>query len=128
LKFIMTEDGFEASLESGNIKISGNEERGFRPYQLLVSSLVGCSGLVLRKVCDKMRMPLESMEIEVREVIRNEKEANRLEKIHLHFKLKSTSLDESKMPRVMELTKKNCSMVQSVNASILIEESYEIIS
>jgi len=124
----MTEDGFEASLESGNIKISGNEERGFRPYQLLVSSLVGCSGLVLRKVCDKMRMPLESMEIEVREVIRNEKEANRLEKIHLHFKLKSTSLDESKMPRVMELTKKNCSMVQSVNASILIEESYEIIS
>jgi len=124
----MTEDGFEASLESGIIKISGNEERGFRPYQLLVSSLVGCSGLVLRKVCDKMRMPLESMEIEVREVVRNEKEANRLEKIHLHFKLKSTSLDESKMPRVMELTKKNCSMVQSVNASILIEESYEIIS
>ena len=124
----MTEDGFEASLESGNIKISGNEERGFRPYQLLVSSLVGCSGLVLRKVCDKMRMPLESMEIEVREVIRNEKEANRLEKIHLHFILKSTSLDESKMPRVMELTKKNCSMVQSVHASILIEESYEIIS
>ena len=124
----MTEDGFEASLESGNIKISGNEQKGFRPYQLLVSSLVGCSGLVLRKVCDKMRMPLESMEIEVREVIRNEKEANRLEKIHLHFKLKSTSLDESKMPRVMELTKKNCSMVQSVNASILIEESYEIIS
>lgn len=124
----MTEDGFEASLESGNIKISGNEERGFRPYQLLVSSLVGCSGLVLRKVCDKMRMPLESMEIEVREVVRNEKEANRLEKIHLHFILKSTSLDESKMPRVMELTKKNCSMVQSVNASILIEESYEIIS
>lgn len=124
----MTEDGFEASLESGNIKISGNEERGFRPYQLLISSLVGCSGLVLRKVCDKMRMPLESMEIEVREVIRNEKEANRVEKIHLHFKLKSTSLDESKMPRVMELTKKNCSMVQSVNASIHIEESYEIIS
>jgi uncharacterized OsmC-like protein len=124
----MTEDGFESSLESGNIKISGNEEKGFRPYQLLVSSLVGCSGLVLRKVCDKMRMPLESMEIEVREVIRNEKEANRLEKIHLHFKLKSTSLDERKMPRVMELTKKNCSMVQSVHASILIEESYEIIS
>ncbi len=123
----MTEDGFEAQLESGNIKISSNEEKGFRPYQLMVASLVGCSGLVLRNICEKMRMPLESMEIEVHEVIRNEEEANRLEKIHLHFKLKSRHLDANKMPRVMALTKKNCSMVRSVETSIQVEESYEIV-
>lgn len=123
----MTEDGFECQLESGIIKISSNEEKGFRPYQLMVSSLVGCSGLVLRRVCEKMRMPLDSLEIEVLEVLRNEQEANRIEKIHFHFKLKGSNLEESKMPRVMELTKKNCSMVQSVEKSIQIIESYEII-
>jgi len=123
----MTEDGFEGQLESGIIKISGNEEKGFRPYQLMVSSLVGCSGLVLRRVCEKMRMPLDSLEIEVLEVLRNEQEENRIDKIHFHFKLKGSNLEESKMPRVMELTKKNCSMVQSVENSIQIIESYEII-
>lgn len=123
----MTEDGFEAQLERGILKISSNEEKGFRPYQLMVASLVGCSGLVLKNICEKMRMPLESLEIEVHEVIRNEEEANRLEKIHLHFKLKSRHLDENKMTRVMELTKKNCSMVRSVEASIQVEESYEIV-
>lgn len=123
----MTEDGFEGHLESGIIKISSNEEIGFRPYQLMISSLVGCSGLVLRRVCEKMRMPIGSMEIEVLEVLRNEQEANRIDKIHIHFKLKGTNLVESKMPRVMELTKKNCSMVQSVEQSIQIIESYEIV-
>ena len=123
----MTADGFEGHFESGLIKISSNEEKGFRPYQLMVSSLVGCSGLVLRRVCEKMRMPLESLEIEVLEVVRNEEEANRIDKVHIHFKLKGSTLMESKMPRVMELTKKNCSMVQSVEQSIQIFESYEIV-
>lgn len=122
----MTADGFEGHFESGLIKISSNEEKGFRPYQLMVSSLVGCSGLVLRRVCEKMRMPLESLEIEVLEVVRNEEEANRIDKVHIHFKLKGSTLVESKMPRVMELTKKNCSMVQSVEKSIQVIESYEI--
>lgn len=123
----MTEDGFEGKLESGVIKISSNEEKGFRPYQLMVSSLVGCSGLVLRRVCEKMRMPLESLEIEVLEVLRNEQEANRIDKIHIHFKMRGVNLEESKMPRIMELTKKNCSMVQSVEQSIQVIETYEII-
>lgn len=123
----MTESGFETNLEFGKLTISGDETKGFRPYQLLVSSLVGCSGGVLRKVCEKMRMPVEEMEIDVLEVVRNPEEASRLEKVHIHFKLKGSNLDATKMDRAMALTKKNCSMVRSVDQSMEVIETFELL-
>jgi putative redox protein len=127
LKYIMTENGFETALDFGMLTISSDETKGFRPYQLLVSSLVGCSGGVLRKVCEKMRMPVEEMEIDVVEVIRNPEEASRLEKVHIHFKLKGSNLNATKMERAMTLTKKNCSMVRSVDQSMEVIETFEIL-
>lgn len=125
MKYSMNENGFTGHLPFGDIQISGNEDYGFRPYQLLISSLAVCSGGVMRKVLDKMRMPAEDIQIEVKEVIRNDEEAGRVEKVHLHFTI-TGDINEKKMPRVMELTRKNCSMVQSVQDSIEIVESFEI--
>ena len=127
LKYVMTENGFETALDFGTLTISSDETKGFRPYQLLVSSLVGCSGGVLRKVCEKMRMPIEKMEINVLEVIRNPEEASRLEKVHIHFKLKGTYLNTTKLQKAMKLTKKNCSMVRSVDQSMVVIETFELI-
>ena len=73
-----------------------------------------------------MRMPAENISIEVIKVKRNTEEANKLEKIHIHFIIEGAEIVETKMQRVMELTKKNCSMVQSVIESIEIVETYEI--
>ncbi|MFC6038626.1 OsmC family protein [Paenisporosarcina macmurdoensis] len=127
MKYVMTENGFETALDFGTLTISGDETKGFRPYQLLVSSLVGCSGGVLRKVCEKMRMPIEEMEINVLEVIRNPEEASKLEKVHMHFKLKGTNLDAAKMERAMIVTMKNCSMVRSVDQSMEVIETFELV-
>ncbi|MEK3936452.1 OsmC family protein [Sporosarcina sp. FSL W7-1349] len=126
MKFEMTENAFETSTSFGMLTISGNEEYGFRPYQLLVSSLAVCSGGVLRKVLEKMRMPAEHITIEVKEVVRNKDIADRLEKVHIHFIISGAEVNEAKMPRAMDLTKKNCSMVQSVIDSIEVVETYEL--
>lgn len=126
MKFEMTENGFETTTAFGQLTISGNEDYGFRPYQLLVSSLAVCSGGVLRNILEKMRMPAENVTIEVKEVSRNPEIANRVEKIHLHFIIEGQNIDESKMDKVFELTMKNCSMVQSVIDSIELVETYEI--
>ncbi len=123
----MTENGFQTDLEYGQLTISGDETKGFRPYQLLVSSLVGCSGGVLRKVCEKMRMPIEEMEIDVLEVVRNSEEASRIEKVHIHFKIKGNTLNHAKLQRAMQLTKKNCSMVRSVDQSMEVIETFELL-
>ncbi|MBZ5202785.1 OsmC family protein [Planomicrobium chinense] len=126
MKFSMNENGFTGTLPFGELLISGNEEYGFRPYQLLVSSLAVCSGGVMRKVLDKMRMPAEDIQIEVKDVVRIEEEASRVSKVHLHFTLKG-DIDPAKMPRVMELTRKNCSMVRTMEHSIDIVETYEVL-
>ena len=126
MKFEMTENGFETTTAFGQLTISGNEDYGFRPYQLLVSSVAVCSGGVLRNILEKMRMPAENVTIEVKEVNRNPEIANRVEKIHLHFIIEGQNIDESKMDKVFELTKKNCSMAQSVIDSIELVETYEI--
>ncbi|ANU12414.1 OsmC/Ohr family protein [Planococcus halocryophilus Or1] len=125
MNFSMNENGFTGHLPFGDLQISSNEEHGFRPYQLLVSSLAICSGGVMRKVFDKMRMSFEDIQIEVKEVVRNDEVAGRVEKVHLHFIITGDIKDE-KMPRILELTRKNCSMVQSVQDSIEVVETYEI--
>lgn len=126
MKFKMTENGFDTETPFGKLTISGNEAYGFRPYQLLVSSLAVCSGGVMRNILDKMRMPADNITIEVKEVSRNAEIANRVEKVHLHFVIEGQDIDASKMDRVFELTSKNCSMAQSVIDSIELVETYEI--
>ncbi|MGF2615062.1 OsmC family protein [Rossellomorea vietnamensis] len=125
MKFNMKEGGFAADLPFGQLEVSGNEEYGFRPYQLMVSSIAVCSGGVLRKILEKQRVGFEDISIKA-DVKRNEEEANRIEKVSLHFTITGDNLKEEKIQKAMELTRKNCSMVQSVIGSIEVEETFEI--
>ena len=127
MEFKMKEEtGFYTELEFGRLDVAGDEEYGFRPYQLLVSSVAVCSGGVLRKILKKMRLVVKDIGISA-EAVRNEAEADRIEKISIHFKLYGSSLPEKKIEKALELTRKNCSMVQSVIGSIEVVETYEII-
>ena len=125
MQFKMKENGFETTFEYGTLQISGNEDYGFRPFQLLVSSVAVCSGGVLRKVLERMRLPFADIEVSA-EVKRDEKETNRITHIHLHFTIKGDQLSKEKVEKALVVTRKNCSMVQSVKDSIEITESFEI--
>ncbi|WP_079505506.1 OsmC family protein [Mesobacillus jeotgali] len=127
MEFKMKPDvGFYTETGFGRLDIAGDEEYGFRPYQLLVSSVAICSGGVLRKVLEKMRMEIEDIHIKA-DAERVEEEANRVSKITVHFRISGNNLDEKKIEKAMVLTRKNCSMVQSVQGSIEIEETFEIV-
>jgi putative redox protein len=127
MEFKMQEGGFYSDLAYGKLEVSGKEEYGFRPFQLLVSSIAVCSGGVLRKVLEKMRIEFDDIHIKA-DVVRNEDEANRVEEISLHFTIQGEKLDEKKIEKAMKLTRKNCSMVQSVQDSIKIEETFELVT
>lgn len=126
MKFTMTENGFSGDLPFGTLNVSTNEEFGFRPYQLMVASLAICSAGIVRKVLEKKRMPADDIQVEVKEVVRIDEEAGRIAKVHIHFVIKG-DIDDSKMERVLELTRKNCSMVRSVEDCIEVVETYELI-
>ncbi|WP_449538861.1 OsmC family protein [Ferdinandcohnia sp. Marseille-Q9671] len=126
MNFHMKEVGFYTDLEYGRLDVAGNESHGFRPYQLLVSSIAVCSGGTLRIILEKKRMKVEDIAIKT-EVVRNEAKANRVEKIHLHYVIKGSHLDESKIKQSIEVAHKNCPMAQSVKGSIEIAETFEIV-
>lgn len=123
--FRMTETGFVTECAYGELHVSGEDQYGFRPYQLLVSSIAVCSGGVLRKVLERMRISYQDIKVQAN-VERNEKAANRIEKIHLHFVIFGEELNEVKIEKALIVTRKNCAMVQSVKDSIEITESFEI--
>ncbi|SHG93412.1 OsmC family protein [Ornithinibacillus halophilus] len=123
--FKMKEKGFQAELEYDVLNVSADENFGFRPYQLLISSIVGCSGGVFRKILEKKRLAYEDITISAN-VKRNPEIANRIEEIHLVYTIIAEDLEPSKIEKALELTRKNCAMIQSVQDSIVITEEFEI--
>jgi uncharacterized OsmC-like protein len=126
MNFTLKKNGVRTELEYGQLDISGNEEFGYRPYQLMVASIVGCSTSVFLKVMEKQRTEIVDLEVKTK-VVRNPEEANRIEKIHMHFLIKGKQLDQDKLYKNLAVSRRNCSMVRSVEDSIDIEESIEII-
>ncbi|WP_404451436.1 OsmC family protein [Virgibacillus necropolis] len=126
MKFYLKENGMRIDLDYGELSISGNEEYGYRPFQLMVASIVGCSGSVFRKILEKQRTEIEDMTITA-EVERNPRVANRIERISLHYSIKGYQLNKEKLYKNLELSRKNCSMIRSVESSIKIEETLDAI-
>ncbi|WP_404458165.1 OsmC family protein [Oceanobacillus kapialis] len=126
MEFHLKENGMRVELPYGELDISGNDEFGYRPFQLMVASIAGCSASVFRKILEKQRTEIVDLQISA-EVERNPEEANRIEKIVLHYVVKGRRLDPEKLYKNLEIARRNCSMVRSVENSITIEEQIDTV-
>ncbi|GGB59724.1 osmotically inducible protein C [Lentibacillus populi] len=126
MEFYLKDNGMRTEFDYGTLSVSGNEEYGFRPFQLMVASIAGCSGSVFRKILDKQRTDYDDLIIHA-DVERNAEEANRIKRITLKYTIKGHRLNPEKLERNLALSRKNCSMIRSVEDSIKIEESLEIV-
>ncbi|ENH97999.1 hypothetical protein J416_02564 [Gracilibacillus halophilus YIM-C55.5] len=127
MDFYLKEGGMRVNFPYDELDISGNEDYGFRPFQLMVASVAGCSASVFRKILDKKRIDIDDLKISA-DVERNADEANKIEAIHLHFSVKGAHLDREKLEKSMAIAKKNCSMIRSIEDSVKITETLEIIN
>lgn len=126
MNFNVIENGFKTELGYGELAISGNEHDGFRPFELMIASIAGCAGSVFIKILEKQRTRIEDVLITV-EIERNPKEANRIEWLKLNFTVKGYNLNIDRLYKNLELSRKNCSMIRSVEHSIEIEETLQTI-
>lgn len=115
----------ETDLDFGTLRISGNSELGFRPFQLLVSSIVGCSSLVFKRVLEKKRIAYDEMTVKA-EVEREQDGVARVRKITLHFTITGSGLDQKQLEKALAIATKNCSMVQSVKGAIEVVETVTV--
>lgn len=126
MKYVMNKKGFEGEMGYNILKTSSDSAYGYRPFELLVTSIAGCSGGVFRKILNKQRVNFTNITMDV-DVERNANKANRIEKIKFHFVVTGFHLNQNKIEKSLETSKRNCAMVQSVIDSIIIEESVELI-
>lgn len=126
IDFKMKEHGYNMETEFGELSISTDSAYGFRPLQLMIASIVGCHSTALRTVLSKMRIDFKDIKVSAN-AERNKAKANRIEKIHLIYGIRGENLRHEKIEKAAAVARKNCGMIQSVQDSIQITESFEII-
>jgi len=118
MKFTIESDHIKGNLAYGELSISPIEKNGYRPFELFVSSLAGCSGTLLRTILTKRKYPFQKIQMEVSS-IRNPEEANRIERLSFTAHVLSDEpLMEELAEKIAPLVIKNCGMIQSVIHSI----------
>ncbi len=124
---------FEAVNESGHKVMmdgpesKGGENRGFRPMEMLLVGMGGCSSFDVIQILQKSRQDVVDCEVTV-ESKRADAVPAVFTDIHLHFSIKGNNLKEKQVERAVSLSaEKYCSasiMMQS--AGVNVTHSYTI--
>lgn len=114
----VNETGNELVMDAS--KEAGGEEGGFRPMQLLLSALGGCSSIDILLILKKQKQSIQSFEVEVdgdREKIH---EYSLFKRIELHFKING-EVDRDKAEKAIELSlNKYCSVAKTLEPTATI--------
>jgi putative redox protein len=118
VRFTIENEKISGELGFGELSISTNDKKGYRPFELFVCSLAGCSGSLLRNILVKKRLPFRKIEMEVTS-IRNPGLANRIEQLDFTAHVQSDELlNGQQSEKLANLVVNNCGMIQSVIHSI----------
>ena len=117
-----TDDDFamEAKNEDGNIITMdgppqlGGHNSGFRPTQLLLAAVGGCSAIDVLMILKKQKQKVDSLEIEVDGEKEKVEDYSLFRNISIHFKLKG-KIDLDKAERAVQLSiEKYCSVSKTL--------------
>lgn len=116
---------FEALTEEGGKILFG--EKGISPMKTLLLSVAGCTAIDVVIILQKMREPLENLEVEISGE-RREEHPRIYTKVHIHYKIYG-NVNEEKAKRAIELSQeKYCSASAHLKLSgTEVTYSYEII-
>mgnify|MGYP001945864766 CR=1 FL=1 len=100
--------GFKMNLDGHTLitdasKEIGGEDLGPRPKVLLLSGLIGCTGIDVVSILNKMKVEPDSFAIEV-EAEEAEDHPKVYTKIHLIYKFKGSDLPKDKIERAVSLS------------------------
>lgn len=118
MEFTYYNEKLIGQLEYGFLPISPNTEMGYRPMELFVSSLTGCSTSVLANILTKKRIDYKRIDVRV-SATRNPEEALRIEQLIFNVSVQTDTVDKAdQAEKLARLVLKNCGMIQSVIGSI----------
>lgn len=100
-------------LMDGSLAIGGHES-GFRPMQLLLAAVGGCSSIDVISILKKQKQDIESFEVEVDGEREKIEDYSLFKDIVLHFKIKG-KVDRDKAEKAIKLSmEKYCSVSKTL--------------
>jgi len=121
----INEDG--ATLDMDASPEIGGQNLGFRPMQVLLAGLGGCSSIDVISILKKQKQPV----LDIRVTIDGERAKNVVPSlftdIHVHFTL-AGDLDEDKVKKAVDLSMdKYCSVAKTLEKTATITHSFSIV-
>ena len=104
----------------------GGEEAGFRPKELVLEGLAGCTAIDVMSILTKMKLIPEAFRVEV-EAEQTEEHPKVFNKIHLKYIIRG-NIPEDKLIRAIELSQKQYCGVSAMlekTAKLTYEHIYE---
>jgi putative redox protein len=127
LSFTGTADsGFTLNL--GGSAAAGGDEDGFRPMELILIGLAGCTGMDVISILQKKRQNVTDFQVKV-SAEKARTYPTVFTSIQVHYLLGGTNLDPQAVERAIELSKdKYCSVSAMLGKTAVIEHTYEILA
>ena len=126
LKFEGTSAFGHLIITDGSKKVGG-EEAGYKPTELLLYSIAGCTGIDVVRILEKQRQKLTSLEIELT-AHQGEAYPKPFHTIEVKFIARGKDLDEKKLAAAIELSEsKYCVVSQTIESENKVVTSYEIV-
>jgi putative redox protein len=108
-------------------KKSGGNEDGYKPTELVLFSLAGCTGIDVVKILEKMRQEVTGVEVEVKGY-QPDNYPKPYNKIEVRYILRGKNLDPRKVEQAINLSEdKYCMVSLSLKGVARINSSFEII-
>lgn len=105
----------------------GGENTGPRPMEMVLMGLGGCTGIDVVMMLQKMSQNIKDVQIEI-ESERSAEVPKVFTKIHVHFKVYGTELNDKKVKRAVDLSaEKYCSVSKMLEATVEMSHDFEII-
>ncbi len=122
----VNEDG--AAIQMDGSPAVGGQNLGFRPMQLLLAALGGCSTIDIIGILKKQRQEVRDIKIVVDGQREPGVEPSLFQAIHVHFEL-TGNLDEDKVRKAVDLSmQKYCSVAKTLEKTATIAYDFSILS
>lgn len=106
------------------LPVVGGEDSGPRPKELMLASLAGCTGMDVVSILKKMRIEIESFDIEIIADI-TEEHPKHYTAMHIIYKLKGKNIDPEKAKKAVDLSQeKYCGVSEVYRKALTL--TYEI--
>ena len=87
----------------GTSKENGGDDKGFRPKAMMLSSLAGCSGIDIAMLVKKMKVEIETFDIEVEGML-TEEHPKYYNQVHCIFNFYGKKLNKDKLKKIVDLS------------------------